>query len=115
MAVEMHTGSRAAALAARDHVDPGMGVAVARRVLGADVMDVKAAMAQTLAEEFRAGAVVVPWRVHRRQADQRARQLDDVLAATLDLGKEAIADHRPSLRVTRASQTAASYKRPRPL
>jgi hypothetical protein len=90
MAVEVHARSRQAALAARDHVEARPALAVARSALSAHVLERETAPSEPAADEFRARAVGLARRVHRRKANQVASEVDEFLAARLDGGAHSV-------------------------
>jgi hypothetical protein len=90
MAVEVHARSRQSALAARDHIEARPSLAVAGSTLGTHVREPEAAPREPAADEFRAGAIRFPRRIHRRKADQLPGELDELLAAPLDGGAQSV-------------------------
>ena len=99
MAVEVHARPRSRPVAARNDIDARVAFAVARRACRMHIIDGEPAGAQALADEFRAGKIRLSGRVHRRKADQRARQLDEFVAPLVDGLEQSfrgVAGHRGS-------------------
>src|ERR1035441_9077925 len=84
MAVEMHTRSGSGARTPCNDVDARMALAVAGSARGTYVVYGEAASTQAIADEFSAGAVCFAGRIYRREANQRAGQFDQLLAAPID-------------------------------
>ncbi len=85
----MHARARPAAFAAGYDIDPGIGVAVARRTFGADIGDLEAATLQPLAQIFGARTIGVAGRIHGRKADQVLGQGRQIGGAVFDPAQHA--------------------------
>ena len=57
---------------------------------GGDVLDVERARAEVIAEETRAGLVLLARRVDGRNPDQIRGELDDLVGRAIDLGQHAL-------------------------
>jgi hypothetical protein len=80
----VYAGTRAGALTPRNHVDARIPFVVTGRTDGAYVFDMKAATLEAAAYELGTGLVGVSGRIDGGEANQRAGQVDELFAPTLD-------------------------------
>jgi hypothetical protein len=92
--VEMHSLARCPAFAPSDDVPARMGVAVACRPLCPQQFRRVPMRRQPPVHVVTNVPVMVARRVHRREADQVLRELDEVVAARVNLGAQAIVECR---------------------
>src|SRR5204862_1494615 len=87
--VQVHDRARSASSGA-DDVDARMPGRVLGPPSGGDVLDGEAAPRETLADEARAGGVLVAWRIDRRNPNEIGRVLHDLIGCAIDLFDDAI-------------------------
>ena len=84
MAVEMNARPAGRPLAPGDDIDAGVRFTVARRTFGTDILDRESARLQPPADELRTRPICLSRRVHRRKANQLARQFGEFFASAFD-------------------------------
>src|SRR5271156_2318998 len=84
MAVEVHARPRQSALAARDDIEARPALAVAGSPHGTHIRELEAAPRKPAADEFRAGAIRFPGRIHGRKANELPGKIDELLAPRRD-------------------------------
>ena len=90
VAVKVQARARFLALAARQHVDPGITRAVARRPLGTQVAHLEAALRQAPPDQLRAGLIGIPRRIDGGNAHHLLGERDDLVTLVFDAPKQPI-------------------------
>ena len=89
MPVQVNDPARPATSAA-DNVDARISRCVLGPAFGREILHDEAALREIVADEVRAGLVLVARRIHRRNADQIDGVLHDFIASSIHFGKDAI-------------------------
>src|SRR5262249_599698 len=97
MAVQVNDRSAAAAPGPED-VDARVCGGVLRTPVGLDVLDLIPSPGEAIADDPPACLVRIPWRIHGRQTDERARVLDDLVPRGVDFSEDAFHSQRLNFR-----------------